>query len=97
MAFAQLRDLETWTVDPFAPRGWAAHNISEVVATRDFKRLSELGLLVPVGQKRGRYYVASDALLQIALRTRGSTKAGDPYDIVRRTGQLEFFETGAIA
>jgi Fic family protein len=41
-------------------------NVSERVASADLKRMVDAGLLVPVGEKRGRYYVASDGL--VALR-----------------------------
>ena len=32
------------------------NNISEVVASRDLRKLCDLGLLNPIGEKRGRYY-----------------------------------------
>ncbi|MDT9600015.1 Fic family protein [Sphingosinicella rhizophila] len=60
--------------------------ISDVVASRDLKRLCELGLLSPVGEKRGRYYVGDLALLDIALRTRDTSKAGDPYKMIAQRG-----------
>lgn len=56
-------------------------NISDVVASRDLKRLTEAGLLEPVGEKRGRYYVAAPALVRIAARVRDKTRAGNPYEI----------------
>ncbi len=49
-------------------------------ATRDLLRLSELGLLDPVGKARGRYYVAGPALREISAdleRTRQPLT--DPY------------------
>ncbi len=58
------------------------NEISDVVASRDLKRLCELGLLSPVGEKRGRYYVADRTLLEIPLRTRDASKAADPYELV---------------
>lgn len=65
-------------------------NISDVVAGRDLKRLCELGLLEPVGDKRGRYYIASPDLKNIRERTRDASRAGDPYEIIsKRTSQLE--------
>lgn len=69
------------------------NNISDVVASRDLKKLTELSLLNAVGEKRGRYYTGSPSLLEIPARTRDATRAGDPYDVIRRreeAGQLEF-------
>lgn len=65
-------------------------NISDAVAGRDLKRLCDIELLEPVGDKRGRYYIASQALREIFLRTRDARQAGDPYLIVaNKTSQLE--------
>jgi Fic family protein len=59
------------------------NEISDVVASRDLKRLCDLGLLVPVGERRGRFYVAADALKEIAQRSADTTRAANPYDLVR--------------
>ncbi|MXO60262.1 Fic family protein [Altererythrobacter salegens] len=65
-------------------------DISDAVAGRDLRRLCELDWLIPVGEKRGRYYVASKLLLEITERTREERRAGDPYELVaQRTAQLE--------
>ena len=69
------------------------NEISDVVASRDLKRLCDAGLLVPVGEKRGRYYVADKKLLEIPLRTRDNSRAADPYKIARKSDveeQLSF-------
>lgn len=69
------------------------NDISDVVATRDLKRLCDLDLLSPVGEKRGRYYVARDILLAIADRTRDRSRSPDPYEMVAvrlQAEQLEF-------
>jgi Fic family protein len=58
------------------------NNISEVVASRDLKRLTQLGLLEAVGEKRGRYYLAGGPLKVIADRCADRAKAGNPYDII---------------
>jgi Fic family protein len=63
------------------------NDISDVVASRDLKRLCDAGLLTPVGEKRGRYYIADRRLLNIPLRTRDATKAGDPY-LMARTAKV---------
>lgn len=44
--------------------------VSNQVATRDLRALVQVGLLVPKGEKRGRCYVASPALLGIRDKTR---------------------------
>lgn len=45
-------------------------DISDAVASRDFKMLVDRGLLVPDGEKRGRAYVASNILKRIREQTR---------------------------
>ncbi|MDE2112931.1 MAG: Fic family protein [Alphaproteobacteria bacterium] len=60
------------------------NSVSDVVASRDLRRLCELDLLEPVGEKRGRYYVASQILKDIyAKARRDDVRAADPYEIVR--------------
>jgi Fic family protein len=44
--------------------------ITEQTASRDFQRLVEAGLLVPSGERRGRFYVASTDVAQIQLKIR---------------------------
>jgi len=44
--------------------------ITEQTASRDFQRLVEAGLLVPSGERRGRFYTASDGVAQIQRRIR---------------------------
>ena len=65
------------------PRYRAENEISDVVASRDLKKLCDLGWLKPVGEKRGRYYVAEQMLLDIQRRTHETIREPDPYDIVR--------------
>lgn len=66
------------------------NGVSDVVASRDLKKLCDSNLLVPIGEKRGRYYVAHESLMDIAVRTRDTSKSADPYDLVRaKVGQLE--------
>ncbi len=60
----------------------AEAKISEVVASRDLKRLCEIGLLLPVGEKRGRTYVASENLKQIRSSVRETSKIGNVYELV---------------
>jgi Fic family protein len=58
--------------------------ISDVVASRDLKHLCDLGWLTPVGEKRGRFYVASVMLREIRERLRDNTRAGNPYEILQQ-------------
>ena len=57
--------------------------ISDVVASRDLKKISDFGLLTPMGEKRGRYYLAATPLKELRLRCLDTTRALDPYDVVR--------------
>jgi Fic family protein len=61
------------------------NGLSDVVANRDLRRLSELGILTPVGEKRGRHYVATGVLKEIAMRCADTTRAPNPYDLLRGT------------
>lgn len=54
--------------------------ISDQVASRDFKSLVEEGLLVAKGERRGRYYVAAEALQAIRAKTREPRKVEDPFE-----------------
>lgn len=56
--------------------------ISEVVASRDLKNLIQAGLLVPIGQKRGRSYVGSDKIRKIAMdiRSKEPRAIPDPFE-----------------
>jgi Fic family protein len=53
--------------------------ISELVASRDLRRMCELGLLQPFGEKRGRFYRASEELLSARVATRAPKPLTDPY------------------
>ena len=63
------------------------NEISGVVASRDLRKLCEHGLLTAVGERRGRYYIASDLLKQIREKARDKRKAGDPYQIIKADTQ----------
>lgn len=58
--------------------------ISELAATRDLKKLCDIGLMAPFGEKRGRFYKASDELRAVRAATRLPMPVGDPYEIVAR-------------
>jgi Fic family protein len=61
------------------------NDVSDVVASRDLRRLCELGFLEPVGEKRGRYYTAAQPLRDIYRKAQlGRTPVGDPYKMIKQ-------------
>jgi Fic family protein len=65
--------------------------ISDLTASRDLKALVDAGMLTAVGERRGRYYVASDEVtaLRAKVRTERSPKVvDDPFTVVRGRRQL---------
>jgi Fic family protein len=63
------------------------HDVSDVVASRDLRRLCDEGLLIPHGERRGRYYTGSPILLKIGERFKNFRKAEDPYEMVKRLSE----------
>lgn len=64
-----------------------AAEVSDHVASLDLKVLVDRGLLIPRGERRGRYYVASDWLRSIRKRTRESRPVlDDPFEKKPRGG-----------
>lgn len=55
-------------------------DISNNLASRDLKALTDAGLLRPAVEKRGRHYVASDAVMAIRDRHRLPRGIPDPFD-----------------
>lgn len=54
--------------------------VSDRVATSDLRALVDGGLLVPIGEKRGRHYVAADPLRELRVKTREEkTPIPDPF------------------
>jgi Fic family protein len=53
--------------------------VSDQLASRDLKILVDSGMLVPMGERRGRYYVASERLKAIRLATQESKRVPDPF------------------
>lgn len=67
----------------------AGEEISELTATRDLKAMVDAGLLRPVGERRGRYYVADDVLTEIRQQIRQARpprESEDPFE--RAASQL---------
>ena len=63
-------------------------DVSEYAGGRDLKRLVEAGLLEPRGEKRGRYYVASQrlaALAQPAWEVGREWEREDPFEAIQQT------------
>ena len=69
--------------------------ITEYVASRDLKKISELGLLDPIGDGRGRAYRAGSALKEIRQKTRSDRKVDDPYALAE--AQIRKLSIGASA
>jgi Fic family protein len=58
--------------------------VSELVASRDLKKLSDLGLLMPHGEKRGRKYEAGKELKNLRDSTRQDrVPYADPYELMK--------------
>jgi Fic family protein len=60
----------------------AETGVSEFLASRDLRRLADLGLFEAEGANRGRSYAAGDELRQIRQAARTRKKDADPYEIV---------------
>jgi Fic family protein len=56
-----------------------AAEVSEQVASRDLHVLAQQGLLFPVGEKRGRHYIAGDWLKGARIQTRQTKSVSDPF------------------
>ena len=56
--------------------------VSDVMASRDLKTLVDFGMLIPIGERRGRIYKASDELKTEALKIRNEepTQIHDPFE-----------------
>jgi Fic family protein len=66
--------------------------ISDLTATRDLKAMVERGLLEAVGERRGRYYLAGDALIRLREEIRAARppkSEEDPFRIVQERRQLK--------
>ena len=58
-------------------------DLSEVSASRDLKKLCDIGLLEPQGEKRGRFYRPGRELTEARRTTRSPRLLSDPYELVK--------------
>lgn len=70
----------------------AAAEVSEQVASRDLKMLVDEDLLAPVGERRGRVYVAAARLAEIRGKTREPRTDEDPFSDTNATPFIPGFE-----
>jgi len=76
-----------------AALGWKVRNatyrktaeISENLASRDLKALCDAKLLVPQGEKRGRFYVAAAQIRDIGTRKKESPATPEPQEVRQLT------------
>ena len=64
--------------------------ISDQAASRDLRQLAQAGLLIPHGEKRGRYYVASKEIFDVRraiIATRDPRDESDPFADTVRTAE----------
>lgn len=61
--------------------------VTEFVASRDLKKLCEMELLEPKGERRGRVYSAARILIEARNSVRKRTPLADPYAIVRQASE----------
>jgi Fic family protein len=63
-------------------RDWVGEEITNNTASRDLQAVAEAGLVVAHGERRGRFYTASDRLQQILkeIRTRKPAPEADPFE-----------------
>lgn len=57
-------------------------DVSEQVASRDLKKLTDLGFLIPRGERRGRVYIGSEKLLALRRGLKEPQIAEDPFTLV---------------
>lgn len=59
-------------------------NVSQVVASRELKRLCDEGLLEPIGENRGRTYKGAPQLIELRTATKIQKRIEDPYDMLEK-------------
>jgi Fic family protein len=63
-------------------RSLVEEDVSDAMATRDLRAMADAGLLVAHGERRGRFYTASEGLRAIAVEIRGRRPRLDDSDPV---------------
>lgn len=69
----------------------AGEEIRDLTASRDLKEMVDTGLLEPIGERRGRFYVAGSELRELGEQIRASRPpraTEDPFELVRSNRQL---------
>ncbi len=65
----------------------AGEEISELKASRELKAMVNVGLLQPIGERRGRHYVAEPSLLEVQQRIRRERPPREEYDPYTRAAE----------
>lgn len=74
----------------------SAADVTNDLASRDLKSLVDAGLLISQGERRGRYYIASDGVREIRAKTREQRVVIDPYaETIEPEPALPGFESNA--
>jgi Fic family protein len=68
--------------------------ISDLTASRDLKAMVDAGLLQPIGERRGRHYVARESLLELRREVRGDRPASVTADPFELAGQQLALDVG---
>jgi len=71
----------------------AIADISVSLATKDLAKLVDEELLVPEGEKRGRYYLAGEEIKAAFERSRITSEISDPFEEMDRARRLPGLET----
>ncbi len=58
-------------------------DVSMNLASRDLKQLADAGILVAIGEKRGRHYVAGPDLKALAAKHQDPSPVPDPYSLAK--------------
>lgn len=61
--------------------------VTNQVAKYDLKRLADEGLIVPKGEKKGRYYIAGDLLKELRKQTRQRQVIEDPFTAIEKESE----------
>ena len=68
-------------------------DVSDTLASRDLKDLVESGMLVPHGERRGRYYTAGPSIVELTKQIPRAERPGDPFEEIGVEEQRLLFST----